>query len=69
MLKLMASHKIINIDLYLLPSTKLNSKWIKDLISRADMLNLTEGKVGFMPELIGVQHDYSNSYQGININN
>jgi hypothetical protein len=39
---------------YLLPGTKLNSKWIKDLNIKPYTLNLIEEKVGKSMELIGM---------------
>ena len=43
----------MKIDPYLLPCTKLKSKWIKDLNIKPDTLNLIEEKVGKSLELIG----------------
>jgi hypothetical protein len=43
----------MKIDVYLSPSTKLKSKWIKDLNIKPDTLNLIEEKLGKGPELIG----------------
>ena len=42
----------MKIDPYLSPCTKLNSKWIKELNIKPDLLNLKEEKVGKSPELI-----------------
>ena len=37
---------MLQIDPYLSPCTKLNSKWIKDLSIKPDTLNLIEEKEG-----------------------
>jgi hypothetical protein len=39
---------------YLLPCTKLKSKWIKDLNIKSGTLNLIKEKVGKRLELIGM---------------
>jgi hypothetical protein len=43
----------MQIDSYLSPSTKLKSKWIKDLHIKPDTLNLIEEKVGKNLEYLG----------------
>jgi hypothetical protein len=43
----------MKIELYLLPCTKLKSKWIKDLNIKPDTLNLIQGKVGNSLKLFG----------------
>jgi hypothetical protein len=43
----------IQIDPYLSPCTKLQSKWIKDLNIKPDTLNLIEKKIWNSLELIG----------------
>jgi hypothetical protein len=43
----------MKIDPYLLPYTKLKSKWIKDRNVKRDTLNLIEEKLGKCLELIG----------------
>jgi hypothetical protein len=45
----------MKIDPYLLPCTKLKSKWIKDLNIESDTQNLIEEKVGKSLEVIGSQ--------------
>jgi hypothetical protein len=42
------------------PSTKLKSKWIKDLNIKPDPLNLIEEKVGKSLELIGKRENVLN---------
>jgi hypothetical protein len=48
----------LKIDPYLLPCTKLKSKWIKDLNIKPDTLNLIDEKVGKSLELIGTGGNY-----------
>jgi hypothetical protein len=43
----------MKIDPFLFPFTKLNSKWIKDLHIKPDILNLIEEKVGKNLEHMG----------------
>jgi hypothetical protein len=50
----------IKIDPYLLPCTKLKSKWIKDLNIKPDTLNLVEEKLGKSLELIGTGGNFLN---------
>jgi len=42
--------RIMKINSYLSPCTKLKSMWIKDFNTKADTLNLIEEKVGKSPE-------------------
>ena len=42
----MSGSRKIQIDPYLSPCTKLNSKWIKDINIKVDTLNLIEEKAG-----------------------
>lgn len=44
----------------MLPCTKLNSRWLKNLNIRPDALNLVEEKIGNSFELIGVGKDFLN---------
>jgi hypothetical protein len=46
----------MQIDPYLSPRTKPNSRWIKDLNIRLDALNLIEKKMGTSLEIIGTGH-------------
>ncbi|KAL6041368.1 hypothetical protein STEG23_007484 [Scotinomys teguina] len=48
----------MQIDPYLSSSTKFNSKWIKDLNTKPDKLNLIEEKVGNNLELMGTGEDF-----------
>jgi hypothetical protein len=50
----------MKIDPYLLPCTKLKSKWIKDLNIKLDTLNLIEKKVEKSLELIGTGGHFLN---------
>jgi hypothetical protein len=50
----------MKIDPYLSPSTKLKSKWIKDLNMKLDTLNLIEEKLGKSLELIGAAGNFLN---------
>ena len=50
----------ISLFLYLLPCTKLKSKWIKDLNVKSDTLNLIEEKVGKNLKLIGTGRNFLN---------
>jgi hypothetical protein len=45
---------------YLLPCTKLKSKWIKDLNIKPETLNLTEEKMGMILKLIGTGGNFLN---------
>jgi hypothetical protein len=47
--------KKMKINPYLSPCTKLNSKWMKDLIIKSDTLNLIKEKVGKSLEHIGTR--------------
>jgi hypothetical protein len=51
----------MKIDPYLSPSTKLKSKWIKDLNVKPDTLKLIEEKVGKNLELKGTGGNFLNS--------
>ena len=46
---------------YLSPSSKIKSKWIKDLNINPDTLNLREEKVGKGLELIGIVGNFLNT--------
>lgn len=46
----MASWRRIQIDIYIPPWTKLNSKWIKDLNKKQSALNLIEKKVNSLAQ-------------------
>ena len=48
-----STYRIMQIDPYSSPYTKLKFKWIKDLNIKLDTLNLIEEKVGKNLELIG----------------
>ena len=50
----------MQIDPYLLPSTKLKSKWIKDLTIKPTTLNFIEEKVGNSIEHIGTRDNFLN---------
>jgi hypothetical protein len=50
----------IKIDPYLLPCTKLKSKWIKDLNIKPDKLNLTEEEMGKSSELLVIGGNFLN---------
>ena len=50
----------MKIDPYLLPCTKLMSKWIKDLNIKLTTLNLIEEKVGSTHECIGTGDHFLN---------
>ena len=50
----------MKIDPYLLPCTKLKSKWIKDLNIKPATLNLIEEKVGSTLESIGTGNHFLN---------
>ena len=50
----------MKIDPYLSPCTKLNSKWIKDLNIKLNILNLIEEKVGNTLECIGTGDKFLN---------
>lgn len=53
-------HLKIKVDLYLLPYTNLNSKWIKDLNIKPESLNLIEEKVGNSLEHISIRNNFLN---------
>jgi hypothetical protein len=53
----MATCRRIQIDSYLSPHRKPNSKWMKYLGVRLHILNLAEEKVGGKLELIGPEKD------------
>ena len=50
----------MKIDPYLSPSTKLKSKWIKDLNLKPDALNLIKEKVGKSLKCIGLGENLPN---------
>jgi hypothetical protein len=50
----------MQIDPYLSPCTKLNSKWIKDLNIRLDTLHLLKESIGNGLDLIGTGKDFLN---------
>jgi hypothetical protein len=50
----------MKIDTYLSPCTKLNSKWIKDLNIKPDILNLIEKEEEKNLELIGTGRNFLN---------
>jgi hypothetical protein len=50
----------IQIDPFLSPSTKLKSKWIKDLHIKPDMVNLIEEKVGENLRYIDTEETFLN---------
>jgi hypothetical protein len=50
----------MKIDPYLSPGTKIKSKWVKDLYTKQDILNLIEEKVGKSLELIGSGGNFLN---------
>ena len=52
----------MKVDPYLSPSTKLKSKWIKDINIKPDTLNLIEEKVGKSLELIGPGGNFLNRF-------
>ena len=56
----MATCRRMQIDPYLLPCTKLKSKWIKDLNIKPDTLNLIEKNVGNSLECIGTGDNFLN---------
>ena len=43
---LISTGKRMNLDLYLTPYAKVNSKWIEDLNLRAKTVRLLKGKIG-----------------------
>jgi hypothetical protein len=51
----------MQVDPYLSPCTKLKSKWIKDLNTKPDRLNLIEKKVGKSLKLIVTGRDFLNT--------
>jgi hypothetical protein len=50
----------MKIDPYLLPCTKLKSRWIKDINIKPDTLSLIEEKVGKSLELIRTRGSFLN---------
>jgi hypothetical protein len=58
--KLLAVCKKLTLDPCLLPYTNINSKWMKDLNIRPQMLKLIQEKVGNTLELIGIGKDFLN---------
>jgi hypothetical protein len=50
----------MKIDPYLLPCTKLKSKWMKDLNIKLDILSLIEEKVGKTLEHTGTKVNFLN---------
>jgi hypothetical protein len=50
----------MQIDLFLSPFTKLESKWIKDLHIKPDTLKLIEEKVGKSLEHMGTGENFLN---------
>jgi hypothetical protein len=58
--KCQSSCKIMHIDPFLSPCTKLKSKWIKDLHIKSDTLKLIEEKVGESLEHMGTAEKFLN---------
>jgi hypothetical protein len=56
----MAACRPIQIDPYLFPCTKLNSKWIEKVNIKSDTLNLIEKKVWCGLELISTGKEFLN---------
>jgi hypothetical protein len=56
----MSASRRMQIGPYLLPCTKLKSKWIKDLNIKANILNLLEQKVGNSLEFISTGDNFIN---------
>ena len=50
----------MKLNLCLLPCTKINSKWIKDLVTRTETLCLIEEKVGPHLRHVGLGPDFLN---------
>ena len=48
----------MNFDLYVIPYTKINSKWIKDLNVRPKIINFSEENIGQKPHDIGLGNDF-----------
>ena len=51
-------HKLINLDPYLTPFTKINSKWIKHLNIRPDTMELLEENIEKRLLDIGLGNDF-----------
>ena len=56
----MSTCRRMQIDPYLLPCTKLKSKWIKELNIKLDTINLMEEKMGKSLEHIGTGDNFLN---------
>ena len=56
----MSACRRMQIDPYLLPCTKLKSKWIKELNIKLDTINLMEEKMGKSLEHIGTGDNFLN---------
>ena len=54
----MSTRRLTQIDPYLPPCTKLNSKWSKDLKIKPYTLNLVEEKVRNSLELIDIENSF-----------